>query len=67
VNVQDRLQNGGRSQHFGDGDTPVGAVMAVLAEAGGRIPALVEYSYSGLGTSSSEVRDSVAFLRQALK
>ena len=43
VLVRDRLRNGGTSQHFGEGDTPINGVLAVLKTSASSIPALVEY------------------------
>lgn len=65
VNVQDRLRNGGRSERFGDGDTPIAAALTMLRGSARAVPVFVEYSYSGLGSSAAEVRESVLFLKSA--
>ena len=65
VLVKDRLRNGGASQPFGEGDTPITGVLDVLKESASSIPALVEYNYVGLRSSVDEVKASVAYMRQA--
>lgn len=55
VVLTDRLRNGGRSQPFGEGDTPIGAVLRQLAAAPRPIPALVEYDYIGLRPAVEEL------------
>ena len=65
VIVRDRLRNGGASQPFGEGDTPIREVLAVLAESESPLPALVEYDYVGLRTPMDEVKASLAYLRDA--
>ena len=67
VLVKDRLRNGGASQHFGEGDTPIPAVLNLLKSAATPIPAFVEYDYVGLHSSIDEVTASVAYLTHALK
>jgi sugar phosphate isomerase/epimerase len=61
VIVKDRLRNGGASQPFGEGDTPIKAVLDLLA-ASPAIPAMVEYDYVGLRSPVEEVRASLAYL-----
>src|SRR5262245_30565984 len=65
VVVRDRLRNGGASQPFGEGDTPIREVLAALAESEPPVPALVEYDYVGLRTAVDEVKASLAYLRDA--
>lgn len=65
VLVRDRLRNGGASQPFGDGDTPIAAVLGVLKAARAPIPALVEYDYAGLRSSVDEVAAAVAYMARA--
>jgi hypothetical protein len=62
VLVKDRLRNGGTSQHFGEGDTPIAGVFDVLRSSAPAIPAIVECDYVGLHTSVEEVNASVAYL-----
>lgn len=65
VLVRDRLRNGGASQPFGEGDTPITPVLGMLAAARTPIPALVEYDYAGIHSSVYEVAASVAYLSNA--
>lgn len=66
VRVRDRLRNGGASQPFGEGDTPIHAVLNVLASAAPPIPALVEYDYVGLRSSVDELKACLAYCRAAM-
>ena len=62
VLVRDRLRNGGASQPFGEGDTPIKAVLRQL-ESSPSIPALIEYDYLGLRSPLDEVRICLDYLR----
>jgi sugar phosphate isomerase/epimerase len=66
VLVRDRLRNGGASQPFGEGDTPIRNVLAALAESAPGIPAVIDYDYVGLRSSVDELRTCVAYCRSAL-
>jgi sugar phosphate isomerase/epimerase len=66
VLVKDRLRNGGASQPFGEGDTLIGNVFAVLGASAPDIPALIEYDYVGLHSSVDEVKASIAYCRAAM-
>ena len=65
VVLRDRLRNGGASQPFGEGDTPIRSVLA-LAGSQPAIPVVVEYDYVGLRSSVEELKASVAFCRAAM-
>jgi hypothetical protein len=65
VVVTDRLRNGGASQPFGEGDTPIAAVLKLLMTSASAIPALVEYDYIGLRSAVDEVAASMNYLAQA--
>ena len=67
VLVKDRLRNGGASQHFGEGDTPIAGVLDVLKASASSLPALVEYDYIGLHSSVEEVAASVDYLVKVVK
>lgn len=62
VLVRDRLRNGGASQPFGEGDTPIRAVLRVL-ESSPSVPALIEYDYLGLRSAVDEVRLCLNYVR----
>jgi sugar phosphate isomerase/epimerase len=64
VVVKDRLRNGGASQPFGEGDTPIKPVLELIA-ASPSIPAMVEYDYVGLRSPVEEVRASLAYLARS--
>jgi len=66
VVVRDRLRNGGASQPFGEGDTPIGAVLAALRSSAPAIPAVVEYDYVGLRSTVDEVKACVQYCRASL-
>jgi sugar phosphate isomerase/epimerase len=66
VLLRDRLRNGGASQPFGEGDTPIRNVLTALAGSTPRIPAVIEYDYVGLRSSVDELRASVAYCRAAM-
>lgn len=63
VNVQDRLRNNGLSQRLGEGDTPIAAVLAAVKASARDIPAILEHSHVGIGTSAEEVAVSLAYLK----
>jgi sugar phosphate isomerase/epimerase len=67
VLVRDRRRNGGTSQHFGEGDTPIPAVLTQLKASEFRIPGVVEYDYVGLHSSVDEVTASLAYVANASK
>jgi sugar phosphate isomerase/epimerase len=67
VLVRDRLRNGGVSQHYGEGDTPIAGVLNVLRNAPASIPAIVEYDYAGLRPSVEEVTALLAYLARTAK
>jgi hypothetical protein len=67
VLIRDRVRNGGVSQPFGEGDTPIADVMKTLKASAASIPVFVEYDYAGLRSSVEEVKSSIAFVSQAAK
>ena len=66
VLVKDRLRNGGASQLFGEGDTPISGVLDVLKKSSSSIPAIVEYDYVGLHSPAEEVASCLAFMAKAV-
>jgi hypothetical protein len=65
VLVKDRLRNGGASQPFGEGDTPINAVLDFIRDSASSIPALVEYDYVGLRSPVEEVTACMDYLMHA--
>jgi sugar phosphate isomerase/epimerase len=63
VHVRDRLRNGGASQSFGEGDTPIKNVLAALQSSSPAIPAMIEYDYVGLRSSVDELKAALAFCK----
>ncbi|HEX9369090.1 MAG TPA: hypothetical protein VF921_20840 [Vicinamibacterales bacterium] len=66
VLLKDRLRNGGASQPFGEGDTPIKQVLSALATSAPGISAAIEYDYVGLRSSVDELRACVAYCRAAM-
>jgi hypothetical protein len=67
VRITDKLMYGGASQPFGQGDTPIDDVLAVLlAQQQEVIPAFVEYDYAGKESSIDELQQSLTYVRQLL-
>jgi sugar phosphate isomerase/epimerase len=66
ITVKDRTRKGGSNEAFGEGDTPIKPVLALLKDKKYAIPVFVEYEYLGLGTAPEEVRKCLAFVRNAL-
>lgn len=62
VLVKDRLRNGGGSQPFGEGDTPIAGVLDALRASTRAIPAIVEYDYVGLHPMTDEVTTLVDYV-----
>jgi sugar phosphate isomerase/epimerase len=65
LHIKDRKKNQGPNVPFGEGDTPIKPVLALLRERKLGIPAMIEYEYKGADTVE-EVRKSYDFMRQAL-
>jgi sugar phosphate isomerase/epimerase len=65
LHVKDRRRNDGPNVPFGEGDTPITKVLALLQRNGWRIPANIEYEYEG-GDTVAEVRRCLDYCRKAL-
>ncbi len=66
LHIKDRKKNQGPNVPFGQGDTPIKQVLAVLRDKKYRIPANIEYEYNG-GDTVTEVRKCFEYCRQALE
>jgi sugar phosphate isomerase/epimerase len=66
LHIKDRKRNDGTNEQFGDGDTPIKQVLALLKEKKFPIRAFVEYEYVGIRTSPEEVKRCMEYMRAAL-
>lgn len=66
VVLKDRLRNGGASQPFGEGDTPIKKVLGLIGTSTWSLPAAIEYDYVGLRSAIEEVKTSLSYCRGAL-
>jgi sugar phosphate isomerase/epimerase len=67
VVVKDRLRNGGGSQPFGEGDTPIAKVIGTLKSWPSTVPVLVEYDYVGLRSAVDELTSSIKYVTEAAR
>ena len=65
LHIKDRKRDQGANVPFGEGDTPIREVLALLREKRSKIPANIEYEYDGDDTVE-EVRKCFDYCRQAL-
>ena len=66
LHIKDRKSNQGENVPFGEGDTPIREVLALLRDKGYEIPANIEYEYKGADTLE-EVRNCFAYCKKALE
>lgn len=66
LHIKDRKKDQGPNVPFGEGDTPIVAVLRLLRERKWDIPAHIEYEYKG-GDAVAEVTKCYAYCRQALE
>lgn len=67
LHIKDRKKNDGPNETFGEGDTPIVAVLQLLKQKRYPIPALVEYEYHGQGTPVEEVNKCLAYMKHAIE
>jgi len=65
LHIKDRKKNQGENVPFGEGDTPIREVLALLRDSGYEIPANIEYEYKGDDTVE-EVKKCFSYCKQAL-
>jgi sugar phosphate isomerase/epimerase len=65
LHIKDRKKNHGATVAFGQGDTPIGPVLQLLKKNAWKIPADIEFEYSG--DPLVEVPKCLAYCRDALR
>jgi sugar phosphate isomerase/epimerase len=66
LHLKDRKKHQGDNTPWGQGDTPIKAVLQLLKKERWPIPVDIEYEYRGTGTSPEEVKKCYEFVKQAL-
>jgi sugar phosphate isomerase/epimerase len=66
VHIKDRKKNQGDNMPFGEGDTPIGAVLKLMRDKKYRIPANIEYEYKGTSDPQTEVAKCYEYCRKQL-
>ena len=68
LHLKDRKKNHGANLPFGEGDTPIVAVLQLLRDKGWKIPANIEYEYGKPGMDTiAEVKKCFEYCKKALE
>ena len=68
LHIKDRKKNHGDNLPFGEGDTPIVAVLQLLRDKGWKIPANIEYEYGKPGMDCiAEVKKCFEYCKKALE
>jgi sugar phosphate isomerase/epimerase len=65
IHIKDRKKNDGENMPFGEGDTPIKAVLQLLKQKKYKIPANIEYEYKGQD-AVAEVKKCFEYCEKAL-
>jgi sugar phosphate isomerase/epimerase len=66
LHMKDRKKDQGPNMPWGEGDTPIKPVLALLKEKKYPIRAFIEYEHRGTGTPVEEVKKCMTYMRQTL-
>jgi sugar phosphate isomerase/epimerase len=66
IHLKDRKKNQGPNVPWGEGDTPIKAVLQLIKQKQYPIPAYIEYEYHGSESSVAEVKKCFAYAKAAL-
>ena len=66
VLITDRRRNKGSNEQWGQGDTPVEAVLKLIKDKNFTFPVLADYEYIGLGTPAEELARCMDYMRDAV-
>jgi sugar phosphate isomerase/epimerase len=66
LHLKDRKKNQGNNMPWGEGDTPIKPVLALLKEKKYPIRAFVEYEHRGTGTPVEEVKKCMEYMKLSL-
>ncbi len=67
LHIKDRKKPQGDNMPFGEGDTPIVAVLKLLRDKKYKIPANIEYEYKGAATADVEVKKCFEYCKKALE
>lgn len=66
LTIKDRRRNKGKTEQYGEGDTPIQEVLRLVKEKKYMFPVFAEYEYLGLGTPAEELQRCMDYMRSAI-